>query len=276
MRCDFNSPRRTFIKYLKSLWFSPPLAEGKHISTKVVRKSLVDSMTPILNAAGFEPFVHGRAYRYHDKWVDVVEIQFIKTYTTTSHSPSLHIGRYFTFVPEDAISGPVKKKQNRIVPSEAECHFRKMIYKGLKQRETKIPNIWFVGADGRYLDECINDVTHITNTQIIPWFNWLDDLNVVMQLLRFGEADMEGKDHTPMKRGTWNFTNYFSRHVIAGLLASELKQWELAIELLDPILESKGVTAKRGLLINKLPEEVMAQIQIEYDNAKRNSISRLI
>ncbi|MDO9192406.1 MAG: DUF4304 domain-containing protein [Undibacterium sp.] len=266
---------QTLIKYLKSLWFStPPPKEGKHISTKLVRKRLVDSMTPILKAAGFEAFVHGRAYRYHEKWVDVVEIQFIRTYTTTSHSPSLHIGRYFTFVPEDAISGPVKKKHNRIVPSESECHFRKMVYKTLKQRETKIPNIWFIGTDGKYLEECINEVTHITETQIIPWFNWLDDLDVVMQLLRFGEADMEGKDKNPIKRGTWNFTNYFSGHVIAGLLACELKQWDLAIELLTPVLESGGLMSRpNGPFILKLPEVSMTQLQTVYDNAKRDSIN---
>ena len=126
------------------------------------------------------------------------------------------------------------------------CHFRKAIYKSFKQSEMKVPNIWFVGIHGEYLYECLSDMRLLTETQIVPWFNRLDDLDFVLQLLLSGTADLKHEDPGPVWRGSWNFTNFFNRHVIAGLVAFGLKQWDLAAERLAAVIEHGGVVGRKG------------------------------
>ncbi len=255
---------------LTNIWSQKPLiVPGKKISAAEVRKRLVAEIEPVLESTGFSRFDRNRAWRHSQNWVDVVEIQFIRTYTTTTHSPSIHIGRYFSFVPDDNLTGPVKIKNGIYWPAVEYCHFRKTIYKSMKQYQTKEPNIWFVGQHGEYLDECIQDVAHLTNTQVVPWFYWLDDLNVVLQLLLAGDADMEGKAKDPVKRGSWNYTNYFSRHVVAGFVAVELKQWQLARNCLAPVLEHNGVVGRNGRIF-PLPQQSIEKIQAAYDLSIQN------
>lgn len=255
--------RNIFNRLRTWLFPQPPQASEPQIPANVVRKRLVETIGPILEANGFARFDRNRAWRHSERWVDVVEIHFFKTWTTTRHSPSLAIGRYFTFIPQNAMADPIKKEKGRVWPTEPLCHFRKVIYKSVKQRQTKEPNIWFIGAHGEYLDDCVEDARHLTETQVIPWFKWLDDLNVVLQLLRSGNADMGGRDPDPVKRGTWNFTDYFSRHVVAGLIALELKQWKLAAECLAPVLEHGGVVGRKGQVF-PLPQDTLEQIRIAY------------
>lgn len=250
---------------LTNIWSQkPPIVPGKNISAAEVRKLLVAEIGPVLESIGFGRFDRNRAWKHCEKWVDVVEIQFIRTYTTTANSPSVHVGRYFYFVPDDNLTGPVKIKNGVCWPTVEYCHFRKTIYKSIKQSQTKEPNIWFIGQYGEYLDECIQDALYLTKTQIIPWFNWLDDLRVVLNLLLTGDADMEGKAKDPVKRGSWNYTNYFSRHVVAGLVAVELKQWTLATECLAPVLEHGGVVGRNGQIF-PLPQQSIERIQAAYD-----------
>jgi hypothetical protein len=258
---------------IRRMFPGPSRDTGPEVPVRVVRKRVVEAIGPILERGGFAHFDGNKAWRHCDKWVDVVEVNFIraqyrKAWTTTPQSPSLAAGRYLTFVPEDALTGPVKINDGRAWPSEPMCHFRKIIYKSFKQRETKEPNIWFVGIHGEYLDECLSDMRHLTETQIIPWFNRLDDLDVVLQLLLSGSADMEGKDPDPVWRGSWNFTNFFSRHVVAGLVAFELEQWGLTAERLAPVIERGGVVGRKGQIF-PLPRQSMEPIEAAYATASQ-------
>lgn len=240
------------------------------ISASMVRNRLVQEISPMLKERGFCGFKGNRIWRHGEKWVDVVDIQFIKPSGIHIGSPSLHIGRYFTFIPRDAISGAVKIAKGQVWPTPELCHFRKTIFKSLKQPKAKELNIWFVGSQGEFLEQCVNDIKHLTETQIIPWFDWLDDLDLVFRLLKDGKADMEGKDPDPVKRGTWNFTNFFSRHVIAGLVAFELQQWKSVMEQLAPVIEHGGIVGKNGQVF-PLPQESMQRIETAYAYAARET-----
>lgn len=240
------------------------------ISVRTVLNRLVAEIEPVLIANGFERFKRNRALRHREKYVDVLEIQFIRTYTTSRHSPAIQVGRFFTFVPEGVTKSPVKQEDGRFNPDPELCHFRKTIFKSRKQKETKIPNIWYVGPHGEYLDECVKDVRSATISQIIPWFNWLDDWNEVMRLLLHGKEDIEGKERDPVKRGTFGFTHFFSRHVVAGLVACELSQWKLAVERLAPVIDSGGVVG-RNRQVFPLPAESMRVIQEAYARALREA-----
>lgn len=253
---------------INSAFSARPDSSGLPVSASAVRRRLIEVLGPTLAKNGFGRFSRGQAWRYNEKWVDVLEINFFRSPGVTGHSPSLNIGRYFLFVPEDAISGPVKIDNGQAKPTPDICHFRRTIFKTLRQRETKINNIWFIGPRGEYLDDCIADVRASTETQIIPWFRWLDDMPAVFELLRFGQGDIEGKDPDPVRRGTWNFTNFFSRHVVAGLVAAELYQWRLVVELLAPVMEARGVIAKNGQIF-PLPEKTMNALGITYADALR-------
>jgi hypothetical protein len=233
-----------------------------------VRKRVLQVLEAPLQARGFARFKGATAWRHSERWVDVVEVQFIKTHGSSAHSPSLHVGRFFNFVPEDAISGPVPQSQGRNWPTPELCHFRKTVYKPGVPAGAPLGNIWNIGPAGEGLAECLQDIAAVAEGSILPWFDWLDDLNQVLRLLLSGESDIEGRSAEPLMRGTWNYSSSFGRHVLTGLVACQLGQWPLALERLEPVLALGGIPVKNNQVL-PLPAASLAQIRAACEQARQ-------
>jgi Domain of unknown function (DUF4304) len=246
--------------------------EIPQIPTVDVRSTLVEVLEPVLRSHGFEKFKKGRALRYREKWIDVIEIQFLRSYTIPTNSPSVHLGRYLSFVPEDAISGPVAIKNGKPVPETPLCHFRRTVYRTSVQKGNRELNMWAIGGDDNNLAACAVDVLHATHAVILPWFEMLGDMSQMFSLIQSGEADVEGKDKNPVRRGTWNFVNYFSRQVVTGLIAFELGDWKLAMSLLEKVLAAGGVVGKNGKVF-PLPDASIKKISDVFQVASERSAS---
>lgn len=236
------------------------------ISRMDVRRAITQAIGPMLRDQGFESFVGGRSLRYCEQWTDVVEVQFIKATGIPGNSPSLHIGRYLNFVPEDALSGPAPYKDGRESPTVERCHLRKTVFKVTQQRETASPNVWFIGGRTDYLDACLAELMVATEQEILPWFIKLNGWDVLLDLFVSGQPDIEGKLADRVMRGTWNFDNYFSRHVVAGFVALKAGHWAIATSLLNTVLCDGGVVGKDGRVF-PLPSATVDRIREALESA---------
>jgi len=228
---------------------------------KEVRTALVDALQPMLMAQGFSPFKGTVAWRRTAQWIDVVGIGFIDTVTYRRDSPILEVGRYFTFVPPDALSGSVKEVEGQLYPSGPECHLRKAMFRFKRPKDTT----WVI-CDEQDLQACCAEAQQLLQERAFPWFRWLDNLEVVLQLLRDGKPDIEGKLRDPIQRGTWNYGGFFSRQVVTGLVACQLQQWALCRELLSPVLQRGGVMGHNQAVF-PLPPESLAAIRSVLEKA---------
>ena len=245
----------------------PPVT--KLIQRMVVRRAIVEAIEPVLRSQGFGAFIKGRSFRYGEQSIDIVEIQFIRAAGMPGNSPSLHVGRYLRFVPEDAISGPVPKSNGRESPSVELCHLRKTVFKVTKQKETPSPNVWFIGGCAAYLRECVAELKVVTEKEVIPWFRSLDESAFLLDLLLCGKADIEGGLADPVMRGTWNIENYFSRYVVAGFVALNSGRWAIARDLLSVVLHDGGVVGKNGKVF-PLPPTTVGRIREAMEYASRH------
>lgn len=107
-----------------------------------------------------------------------------------------------------------------------------------------------------------------TEQEILPWYDRLDQLPFLLDLLVSGEPDIEGKASDRVMRGTWNFGNYFSRHVTAGFVALELGNWSVAAALLETVLRDGGVVGKGGRVF-PLPPATVERIQAVCESLRR-------
>lgn len=247
--------------------------KGSHTSASLipriqVRRAITDAIDPILQAQGFERFVDGRSLRVREKWTDLVEVRFTEALGLPANSPSMHIGRHLNFVPEDAISGPMPQKDGRPFLTEARCHLRKTLFKAIRQRETSSPDVWFIGGSADNLAACVAEVMVAMEQEVIPWFGKLDKLETLLDIFISGQPDIEGKLADRVMRGTWNFANYFSRHVAAGFVALELGHRETAAGLLGTVLCDGGVVGKDGRVF-ALPPTTMTLIREAVETAQR-------
>jgi len=218
------------------------------VGRKQVRKRLVEALEPVLMAQGFERFDGCVSHRYRDDWVDVVEIMFLSANQTTTQSPSISLGRYFTFCPAPLGMGDVTFAKGRLAPHETECHVRKSIYRSVRQPGNPVPNIWNIDRAGHQLQACVDDVVRQGHDVMLPWFDWLDDLNMLLRLVRDRKHDIEGKSRDPLLRGMWGYTSPFGQEVLAGLLAARLSNWALCAELLEPVVARGGVRLKNDVV----------------------------
>lgn len=67
-----------------------------------------------------------------------------------------------------------------------------------------------------------------------PWFAWLDGPDVVLQLLREGKSDVEGKSRDRLRRGIWNYGGFFSRQVVTGMTAFQRSDGRCALNSSAP------------------------------------------
>lgn len=260
---------KTVLKKLGAPQVGRPDSASTLIPRMEVRRAITNTIGPMLRGQGFESFVGGRSLRYSEQWTDVVEVQFIRATGLPGNSPSIHIGRYFNFVPEDALSGPTPQKDGRESPTIERCHLRKTVFKVTRQKETASPNVWFIGSRADYLDACVAELKVATEQEVIPWFRKLDEWDVLLDLFLSGQPDIEGKLADHVMRGTWNFGNYFSRHVVAGFIALEAGRWAIAASLLNTVLRDGGVVGKDSRVF-PLPSATVDRVREALESALRH------
>ncbi|MBS0448571.1 MAG: hypothetical protein JSR59_21830 [Proteobacteria bacterium] len=237
------------------------------IARATVQKALVDALGPPLLAAGFGHFTAGRALRHTEHWTDVIQIRFVKPAHLPGNSPSLHLGRHLDFVPEDAIGGPMPMKEGHPDPKEDQCQLRKTLYKRTRQRETSSANVWYIGGDIGQLAACAAEWTKAIDDEILPWFAQFDCWDALLELLLTGQPDIEHHSRDRVFSGTWNFGNYFSRHVVAGLVALQAGHNDVAVQRLEKALHDGGVVGKEGRVF-PLPPVTIIQIRQALEKAR--------
>lgn len=236
-----------------------------HQMRKDVCVGLVEGLQPLLAAIGFGRFSNGTAWRRGERWVDVIQIQFIRSPQTSAHSPSLHLGRYFDFVPPRDPGNPVRWHRGQREPMPEQCHIRKSLYKPVRDKKSP-PATWPIGPAGEGLEQCIAQALLLAQSHIVPWCLWLDDTEAALQLVLNGISDMEGESDDPLMCGTWNHQTYFGRHVLGGMLALERQRWSLADKLLGPVIRQGGTIARHGRLFPMDPK-VLAELSAAREHA---------
>jgi hypothetical protein len=247
---------------------TPPAPAGPAtVGRKEVRSRLGGALEAMLVAAGFSPFKCGVAWRHGPDWVDVVQIQFMPTHHTSPHSPALEAGRFLNVIPQCYPEQPLRFEDGRFWPTPEQCHIRKVVIKPVQQAKTPA-NIWAIGPDGEGLEACLAQAVQVTQQELLPWFHWLDDWETLLALLLGGKSDVEGKSGDPRMRGTWNYADYFGKHVLGGTVALRLERWALALELLEPVLRQGGAQGRNGQVFPLTPA-TMAVIEEACAQARR-------
>lgn len=236
-----------------------------HQMRKDVCAGLVEGLQPLLQPVGFGRFSNGTAWRRSERWVDVVQIQFIRSPQTSAHSPSLHMGRYYVFVPPRDPGNPVRWHRGQREPMPEQCHIRKSLYKPVRDKKSP-PHIWPIGPAGEGLEQCIAQSLSLANSHMVPWCQWLDETDAALQLVLNGVSDMEGQSDDPLLCGTWNHQTYFGQHVLGGMLALERERWALADRLLAPVINQGGTIGKRGRLF-PLDPKALAELGAAREHA---------
>lgn len=200
------------------------------IDKKTVEKALKETLWPLLKLHGFQTFKGRTAWRHAEKRIDVVEIQFFPKekadqWGITPYSFALPVGCFFTFVPSE-YEPRIKREKGLPLPDEIYCHLHKDSLKHLKQRECKIPNIWYVDPKGKYLNAVVEDAKSLLEGETFAWFERFDDLPKLL------------KDITEIPRAdiALGLTLGIPRQ-LAGFLALEIGEWSLAKRLLQQELE---------------------------------------
>lgn len=230
----------SIMEFLKGLFAKEP--DKPIIDKKIVEKALKDALWPLLKQHGFDTFKGRTAWRHQGKKIDVVEIQFfpkeqVGKWNITPYSFALGAGVFFTFIPPHA--GPIKNKGGELLPKEVDCHLRTTPFKTLKQRECKIPNIWYIDPLGKYLESAIGDARKHLEDRELLWFGRFNNLGEVLRMLLEVEPSDEihgmGAKLSP------------KRSYITGFVALEFGRWHLAVQSLQEALDSNCFSTKPGV-----------------------------
>lgn len=193
---------------------------------KTVEKALKEALWPLLKQHGFQTFKGRTAWRHTEKRIDVVEIQFFPKekadqWGITPYSFALPVGCFFTFVPS-LKDHRIERGAGLLLPEEVNCHIRKVTLRTIKQRATKIPNIWYIHPMGKNLNVVVEDAKQVLEQDALPWFSLLNDLDAVLDTL----LEPDGLHRT------LGATGGLPVHM-PGFFALELGKWRLARDLLQ-------------------------------------------
>ena len=178
------------------------------MDSKAVNKGIKAEVWPLLRDAGFSGFSSRTAWRHRQRQVDVVNFQSFNSYNAsvlgcTTYSFSVNLGCYLLEVPESFPS--VKEKGGTPLPEEYQCHFRGRLAKQLRQPEFPDKHIWFVDAEGAYIQAALHDVRMTMSRDALPWFDRLSDRGEVLRILREDEEIMShlwgfGRQGSPVRQ----------------------------------------------------------------------------
>lgn len=197
---------------------------------KSVEKSLKEALWPLLKQHGFQTFKGRTAWRHTEKRIDVVEIQFFPKekadqWDITPYSFALPVGCFFTFAASE-YEPRIRREKGLLLPDEPQCHLRKDSLRHLKQRECKIPNIWYVDPKGKYLNAVAEDARSLLEGEIFAWFERFNDLAMLLKSIT----------EEPRADIALGLTLGIPRQ-LAGFLALEIGEWSLAKKLLQQELD---------------------------------------
>lgn len=247
---------------------SKNISPRSSLSKKLVDRALAETMAPILSEYGFQPLKTGFARRYSKQRIDVIQVEHFNMashfkWGTTPYSFALPIGFFLTFAPSFCSPDIPRDAQGNLAPDAAICHVRGTPKKVIRQSECKIPNIWYVDPDGKSFDDVLNDVRDALARDVIPWFTRFNDLHALLNMLRDDPDDLSKRNNC------WGWGRMGSpvRLALTGLVAFELKQFDLAEKCLRGVLEKSGLAALAGTReIDELFEQKL-QIAIAKNKA---------
>jgi Domain of unknown function (DUF4304) len=231
-----------------------------HLVTRAIRQHI----HPLLKQEGFLNFSSRSHWRHKSNRIEVINFQSFSSYLAhtarcTTFSFAINLGIFFPAVPpeHEVLLTSIKKKNDKLLPQEHSCHFRKQVHKIFKQPELENPGIWYIDAEGIYLDSAIKDARDAIIQDALPWFARLSsDEEVLRILLEDGESFTKG----------WGFGSNLSanRSYLTGYIALELGKYELAEKVLKVFLETSKRNAEllKQKVDQKLEERVERDIQI--------------
>jgi uncharacterized protein DUF4304 len=203
------------------------------MDSKIVTREIRTRIWPALRKAGFDCFTGRTAWRHGESKIDVVNFQSFNSYLAegvrcTTFSFALNLACFFNHIPY-IYPGRLKTKNGKLLPNEYEGHVRWHLDKSLEQPELKRSEIWFIGENGRYFPEAIEDAKSAIIRIGLPWFERFNDLREVMRtLLADGESDAQhiGSKDSPI------------RHYLTGFTALALDNTPVAVPHLQQALDS--------------------------------------
>lgn len=243
--------------------------DRSHIDKKIVEKLLKEALWPVLKQHGFQTFKGRTAWRHAEKRIDVVEIQFFPKekadqWDITPYSFALPVGCFFTFA-ASLYEPRIKREKELRLPDETQCHLRKTTLKTLKQRECKIPNVWYIDPKGKYLNAAIEDAKNILEGEVFAWFDSFENLpRLLKTIIEVPRADL-----------ALGLTLGFPRQ-LAGFLALEIGEWSLAKKLLQQTLDTSLLTPGLMKSMQSDREFIEGVIKTEtvFNNELRTGIAK--
>lgn len=158
-----------------------------------MQKKVWDDLAPFLQEAGFR-ITGSSARRFSPSEISVIAFQWFgntlaKRVGCTPNSFAARLGCYFRCIPSSVSLEVVDGEPQ---PDEFHCHFRKTLFKTLKQPECDRKDIWYVDTEGRYLNDIIPELRRGLSEEAFPWFQRLSDPREAMKILCRDRED-EGK-----------------------------------------------------------------------------------
>jgi hypothetical protein len=225
------------------------------MDSKEINKQIKKEIRPLLKQHGFERFTARSSWRYFPDRIEVVNFQSFNWYNAeilhvTTFSFAVNLGIYFLYVPEKFLASSIKNKDNKLLPEEYSCHFRRRLFKTIEQPECNLPDTWYIGPNGEYQDLALQDVKKVILSEAFAWFNRFSDKTEVLRTL------LED-DENNGERG-WGFGAKGSpnRNYQTGYVALSLSNYELAIKALNNSLESGCYNHARERLEQDIQEAV--------------------
>jgi hypothetical protein len=202
--------------------------------SRAVNKELRAVIRPFLQTHGFRSASARTFWRHAPDRVEVVNFQSFNSYLAeglrcTTHSFALNIGTFLNAIPPDARAP--KERNGLPCPAEYECHFRNKLRRGLQQPELARDDIWYIGPDGEYLAEAVQDARRVIADAGLSWFDRLADPQAVLATLR---SDLKWIAPDGMLPGNPDSP---ARNRAIAYLAWSVGDLALALEHLERLLE---------------------------------------
>jgi len=204
------------------------------MDSKIVTKSIKNTLVPLLKEHGFTVFTQRAAWRDCGSKIDVIKFQSLNShdaaiFESTTFSLIVSLGIYFKCIP-DRFS-KLKEKSDLVLPKEYECHFRRLLHKSIAQKELPRKSIWHIDSEGDNLEIVIQDVKNQLITQGLPWFERFENMNEVMRTLLEDREDLNGTDG--FGRNPSPIRSY-----LTGYIALSMGDYELAKKALNEAIGS--------------------------------------
>lgn len=201
------------------------------MDSKDVNKAITKRIKPMLKEAGFARSTARTFWRHKEDRIEVVNFQSFNSYLAdgvgcTTFSFAVNLGIFFLCIPAQF----VKEKNGILLPEEFACHFRRRLFKTIKQPQLPRRDTWYVSVDGSDLEAVIQDARNAIEEVGLAWFDRYADMHEVLRtLLEDDEAN----------EGTWGFGRNPSpmRSYQTGYVAKHLSEWDVAARAFKKVID---------------------------------------